>query len=102
MRTFETREPIKDWSRTTLKKKLIKIGTKVVNHARCVAFQMAEGAIPRELFADVLRMIRKLRPSPLASAAWSVRASRVRAKPREKCSEIARNSAISRNRSSKE
>ena len=42
---------------TTLKEKLIKIGAKVVRHGRYVAFQMAEVAIPRNLFADILRLI---------------------------------------------
>jgi hypothetical protein len=37
-----TPEPIKDWSLTSLKEKLIKIGAKVVTHGRYVAFQMAE------------------------------------------------------------
>ena len=50
-----TPELIKDWSMTTLKEKLIKIGAKVVAHGRYVAFQMAEVAIPRNLFADILR-----------------------------------------------
>ena len=36
-----TPEPIKDWSLTSLKEKLIKIGAKVVSHGRYVAFQMA-------------------------------------------------------------
>ena len=53
LRTLATPEPIKDWSLTTLKEKLIKIGAKVVSHARCVAFQMAEVAIPRDLFAPI-------------------------------------------------
>jgi hypothetical protein len=57
-------EPIKDWSLTTLKDKLIKIGAKVVSHGRYVAFQMAEGAIPRILFADILRLVSELRPPP--------------------------------------
>jgi hypothetical protein len=34
-----TPEPIKDWSLTSLKEKLIKIGAKVVSHGRYVAFQ---------------------------------------------------------------
>ena len=38
-------EPIKDWSLTSLKEKLIKIGAKVVSHGRYIAFQMAEVAI---------------------------------------------------------
>jgi hypothetical protein len=46
-------EPIKDRSRTSLKEKLIKIGAKVECHGRDVAFQMAEVAIPRNLFADI-------------------------------------------------
>jgi hypothetical protein len=33
-----------------------KIGAKVVSHGRYVAFQMAEVAIPRILFADILRL----------------------------------------------
>jgi hypothetical protein len=31
---------------------------------RYVAFQMAEVAIPKNLFADILRMIAELRPPP--------------------------------------
>jgi hypothetical protein len=34
LRTLATPEPIKDWSLTSLKEKLIKIGTKVVSHGR--------------------------------------------------------------------
>src|ERR1700731_1481913 len=43
---------------------LIKIGAKVVSHGRYVAFQMAEVAIPRILFADILRLVSELRPPP--------------------------------------
>ena len=39
---------VKHWSLTTLREKLIKIGAKVVSHARCVIFQMAEMAVPRK------------------------------------------------------
>ena len=35
---------IADWTLTSLREKLIKIGAKVVGHARYVAFQMAEVA----------------------------------------------------------
>ena len=69
LRTLATPEPIKDWSLTSLKEKLIKIGAKVVSHGRYVAFQMAEVAIPRNLFADVLRLIAELRPPPVTSTA---------------------------------
>jgi hypothetical protein len=61
-------EPIKDWSLTTLKEKLIKIGAKVVSHGRYVAFQMAEVAIPRILFADILRLVSELRPPPAVAS----------------------------------
>jgi hypothetical protein len=47
LRTLATPEPIKDWSLTSLKEKLIKIGAKVVSHGSYVAFQMAEVAVPR-------------------------------------------------------
>ena len=69
LRTLATPEPIKDWSLTSLKEKLIKIGAKVVSHGRYVAFQMAEIAIPRNLFADILRLIAELRPPPVTSTA---------------------------------
>jgi hypothetical protein len=62
LRTLAMPEPIKHWSLTSLKEKLIKIGAKVVSHGRYVAFQMAEVAIPKNLFADILRMIAGLRP----------------------------------------
>jgi hypothetical protein len=69
LRTLGTPEPIKDWSLTSLKDKLIKIGAKVVSHGRYVAFQMAGVAIPRNLFADILRLIAELRPPPDAAPA---------------------------------
>jgi hypothetical protein len=48
----------------SLKEKLIKIGAKVVSHGRYVAFQMAEVAIPRQMFQEILRLIAELRPQP--------------------------------------
>src|SRR5271157_2982788 len=69
MRTLATPELIKDWSLTSLKEKLIQIGAKVVSHGRYVAFQMAEVAVPKVLFADILRLIAELRPPPVTSTA---------------------------------
>jgi hypothetical protein len=70
LRTLATPEPIKDWSLTSLKEKPIKIGAKVISHGRYLAFQMAEVAIPRNLFADILRLIAELRtPPPVTSTA---------------------------------
>jgi hypothetical protein len=42
---------------------------KVVGHARYVSVQMAEVAIRRNVFADILRMIAELRLSPITSTA---------------------------------
>jgi hypothetical protein len=51
---------------TTLREKLIKIGAKVVRHAPYATFQMAEVAVPRELFAAMLDRIQRFGvPSPL-------------------------------------
>jgi hypothetical protein len=69
LRALATPEPIRDWSLTSLREKLIKIGAKIIRHGRYVAFQMAEVAIPRQLFADILRLIAELRPPPDPEAA---------------------------------
>src|SRR5262249_971033 len=68
LRTLPTPEPIKDWSLTGLKDKLVKIGAKVVIHGRYVAFQMAEVAIPRQMFQEILRLIGELQPQRPAVA----------------------------------
>jgi hypothetical protein len=39
------------------------------SHGRYVAFQMAEVAIPRNLFADILRLVAELRSPPVTSTA---------------------------------
>src|SRR5207237_244210 len=44
LRTLATPEPIKDWSMTTLKERLIKTGAKVVSHGRYVAMTANDGA----------------------------------------------------------
>jgi hypothetical protein len=64
LRTLAMPEPFKDWSLTSLKETLIKIGAKVVSHGRYVAFQMAEVAIQRQMFQEILRLIAELRPQP--------------------------------------
>ena len=64
MRTLALHDAVEHWSLTTLKDRLIKIGAKIVRHGRYVTFQMAEVAIPRGLFADILRRIDRLRLEP--------------------------------------
>ncbi len=65
MRTLALPMEVEHWSLTTLREKLIKIGTKVVRHGRYITFQLAEVAIPRSLFANILRLNDGLRPAPL-------------------------------------
>ncbi len=47
-----------------VKAMLFKIGAKIVTHARYVIFQMAEVAVPKELFQGILRPIDRLRSRP--------------------------------------
>ena len=58
---WRCRNRCEHWSLTTLREKLIKIGAKVTQHAKYVTFQMAEVAIPRQLFREILRRIARLR-----------------------------------------
>ncbi len=62
LRTLALPDEIEHWSMTTMREKLIKIGAKVVRHGRYVTFQLAEVAVPRRLFAEILRLIDGLRP----------------------------------------
>jgi hypothetical protein len=45
---------------------VVKIGAKVITHARYTVFPMAEVAVPRDLFRRILEMIEDLRPRPIA------------------------------------
>ena len=51
------------WSLRSIQVKLIKIGAKVVHHARQVIFQMAEVAVSKQLFEQILQRIWALAPS---------------------------------------
>jgi hypothetical protein len=64
MRTLALPKEVEHWSLTTLREKLVKIGAKVVSHGRYVTFQLAEVAVPRELFRKILSLIDDLRPRP--------------------------------------
>ena len=55
---------VKNWSLRSLLVKLIKIGAKVVRHGRYRIFQMAEVAISKALFAEVLWRADRLRSCP--------------------------------------
>ncbi len=64
MRTLAMPKTVERWSLTSLREKLIKIGAKVVSHGRYVTFQLAEVAVPRRLFAEILSLIARLRAPP--------------------------------------
>ena len=64
MRTLAMPKTAQPWSLTSLREKLVKIGAKVVSHGRYVTFQMAEVAVPRQMFADILSLIARLRAPP--------------------------------------
>ena len=64
LRTLALPEAVAQWSLTTLREKLVKIGAKIVRHGRYVVFQMAEVAVPKQLFEEILRLIAGLRPGP--------------------------------------
>ena len=65
MRALALPEAVKHWSLTSLREKLVRIGAKIVTHARYVIFQMAEVAVPRESCQEILRLIDGLRPRPV-------------------------------------
>jgi Transposase DDE domain group 1 len=69
LRTLALPEEVEQWSLTTLCEKLVKIGARIVRHGRYVVFQLAEVAVPRALFAEILRRIDQLRPKPTPLAA---------------------------------
>jgi DDE family transposase len=64
MRTLATPKTAEPWSLTSLREKLIKIGAKSVSHGRYVNFQMAEVAVPRQRFQEILSLIARLRAAP--------------------------------------
>jgi len=63
-RTLAMPKAAEPWSLTSLREKLIKIGAKVVRHGRYVTFQMAEVAVSRLMFRDILMLIARLRAPP--------------------------------------
>jgi hypothetical protein len=65
MRTLAMRQTAEPCSLSSLREKLIKIAAKVVSHGPYVTFQMAEVAVLRQMFADILSLIARLRGPPV-------------------------------------
>ena len=55
---------MKEWSLRSVQIKLVKIGGRLVRHARRLVFQLAEVAVPREVFQGVLERIGRLCAAP--------------------------------------
>ena len=66
LRTLALPVEVEQWSMTTLRDRLVKIGAKIVRHSRSITFQMAEVMVPRGLFEKILSAIAALRPLPPA------------------------------------
>ena len=66
LRTLALPPEIAQWSMTTLRERLVKIGAKIVRHGRSITFQMAEVMVPRQLFEKILTAIAALRRLPPA------------------------------------
>jgi hypothetical protein len=71
LRTLATPEPIKHWSLTSLKEKLIKIGRQGCEPRTLCRLPNGGGrhptanvAIPQQMFQEILRLITELRPQP--------------------------------------
>ena len=64
LRRLALPKPVRHWSLTTLREKLIKIGAKVTRHAKYVTFQLAEVAVTRNWFAAILARIARLAIPP--------------------------------------
>ncbi len=66
LRTLALPAEVAQWSLSTLRDRLVKIGAKIVGHGRSITFQMAEVMVPRALFQKILAAIAALRPLPPA------------------------------------
>jgi hypothetical protein len=64
MRTLAMPKTAQPWSLTSLREKLIKIGAKVVSHGRYVTLQLAEVSVSRQMVAEILSLIGRLRAPP--------------------------------------
>ncbi len=61
VRTLILPDSIADWSLTSLRDRMIKIGAKAIRHARSIILPMAQVAVPRELWSRILANISDLK-----------------------------------------
>jgi len=65
-RTLVRPNEVERWSLTTLRETVVKTGAKMIAHARYTVFQVAEVAVSRDLFRQILGLIGGLRPQRIA------------------------------------
>jgi hypothetical protein len=80
LRTLATPEPIKNWVTDKLEGQADQD-----RHGRYVVFQMAEVAIARQMFQEILRLIAELRPQPPPALAWNVRCHAFKSNRQKEC-----------------
>lgn len=61
LRTLILPASIADWSLTSLRERLIKVGAKAVRHARSIILQLADVTVSRDLWREMLTSISALR-----------------------------------------
>ena len=64
MRRLTLPKAVQEWSLRSVQLKLIKTGARLVRHARSLVFQVAEVAVPRDVWASVFAGIGGLRAAP--------------------------------------
>jgi hypothetical protein len=64
LRRFALPKEVSAWSLRSIQLKLVKIGAKVISHARRTVFQFAEVAVSKALFVKMLARIHGLRYAP--------------------------------------
>jgi hypothetical protein len=64
MRRLTLPEAVKHWSLTSLQTRMIKIGGRLVRHARRLVLQLAEVLVTREMLTGILERISRLRLAP--------------------------------------
>ena len=67
LRNIELPEEMKKWSLATIQLKLIKVGARVVRHARAIIFQLAEVAVTDQMINSILKAIDRLRSPPICA-----------------------------------
>jgi hypothetical protein len=64
LRCIELPEALANWSLTSLQLKLIKMGARIVRHARAITFQLAEVAVTGPMVRAILAAIHRVRAPP--------------------------------------